>query len=69
MGFELNKNVDVVYEGNVAACRGDTFNTKSWKESEGFHMEKHAQYLQSETKLGVILKQWEESHLPQQNQP
>lgn len=29
MGFELNKNVDVVYEGNVAACRGDTFNTKS----------------------------------------
>ena len=38
--FELNENVDVVFEGNVAACRGDTFNTRSLKEFEGFHMEK-----------------------------
>jgi len=26
--LELNENVDVVYEGNVAAHRGHTFNTK-----------------------------------------
>lgn len=28
-GFEFNENVDVVYEGNVAACRRYTFHTKS----------------------------------------
>lgn len=66
--LELNENVDVVYKGNMVTCRGDTFNTRSWKEFEGFHTEKHAQYLQFGTKLGVNLKQQEKSHVPQQNQ-
>lgn len=30
-GCELNEKMDVVYEGNVAAWRGDSFNTRSWR--------------------------------------